>query len=151
MSIFLISLIKSANNSFFLILFKVEEANSEFFFFISRFRFSSFKRNNSLHYPVKKVIKKINNHLIDKEDWLSFQLHFTNSHAQFFENLREKHPDLSPNEIKLSAYLKLNLSSKEIAALMNVANTSVEQSRYRLRKKFNLEKDVNLVKYIQKF
>jgi len=107
--------------------------------------------NNSLHYPVKKVIKKINNHLIDKEDWLSFQLHFTNSHAQFFENLREKHPDLSPNEIKLSAYLKLNLSSKEIAALMNVANTSVEQSRYRLRKKFNLDKEVNLVKYIQKF
>ena len=107
--------------------------------------------NNSLHYPVKKVIKKINNHLIDKEDWLSFQLHFTNSHAQFFENLREKHPDLSSNEIKLSAYLKLNLSSKEIAALMNVANTSVEQSRYRLRKKFNLDKEVNLVKYIQKF
>jgi len=107
--------------------------------------------NNSLHYPVKKVIKKINNHLIDKEDWLSFQLHFTNSHAQFFENLREKHSDLSSNEIKLSAYLKLNLSSKEIAALMNVANTSIEQSRYRLRKKFNLDKEVNLVKYIQKF
>ena len=107
--------------------------------------------NNSLHYPVKKVIKKINNHLIDKEDWLSFQFHFSNSHAQFFENLREKHPDLSSNEIKLSAYLKLNLSSKEIAALMNVANTSVEQSRYRLRKKFNLDKEVNLVKYIQKF
>jgi DNA-binding CsgD family transcriptional regulator len=106
--------------------------------------------NNSLHYPVKKVIKKINHHLLDKEDWLSFQLHFTNSHAKFFENLREKHSDLSPNEIKLSAYLKLNLSSKEIAALMNVANTSVEQSRYRLRKKFNLDKDVNLVNYIQK-
>jgi DNA-binding CsgD family transcriptional regulator len=106
--------------------------------------------NNSLHYPVKKVIKKINHHLLDKEDWLSFQLHFTNSHAKFFENLREKHSDLSPNEIKLSAYLKLNLSSKEIAALMNVANTSVEQSRYRLRKKFNLDKEVNLVNYIQK-
>ena len=106
--------------------------------------------NNSLHYPVKKVIKKINNHLLDKEDWLTFQLHFSNSHAQFFENLRKKHSDLSPNEIKLSAYLKLNLSSKEIAALMNVANTSVEQSRYRLRRKFNLDKDVNLVNYIQK-
>ncbi|MFT6700016.1 MAG: DNA-binding CsgD family transcriptional regulator [Porticoccaceae bacterium] len=106
--------------------------------------------NSSLHYPVKKVIKKINNHLIDKEDWLTFQFHFSNSHAQFFQNLREKHPNLSSNEIKLSAYLKLNISSKEIASLMNIAITSVEQSRYRLRKKFNLNKDVNLVNYIQK-
>lgn len=105
---------------------------------------------SSLHFTVKKVIKKINNHLIDKEDWLTFQLHFSNSHAQFFQNLREKHPALSSNEIKLSAYLKLNLSSKEIASLMNVAITSVEQSRYRLRKKFNLDKDENLVNYIQK-
>ena len=106
--------------------------------------------NSSLHFPVKKVIKKINNHLIDKEDWLTFQLHFTNTHAKFFQNLQEKHPELSSNEIKLSAYLKLNLSTKEIASLMNVAITSVEQSRYRLRKKINLDKDVNLVNYIQK-
>tara|TARA_R110002051_G_scaffold60446_4_gene110639 strand:- start:1978 stop:4857 length:2880 start_codon:yes stop_codon:yes gene_type:complete len=107
--------------------------------------------NSSLHYPIKKVVKKINNHLVDKEDWLTFQLHFSNSHSQFFEKLREKHPNLSSNEIKLSAYLKLNLSSKEIASLMNVAITSVEQSRYRLRKKFNLDKEENLVNYIQKF
>jgi ligand-binding sensor domain-containing protein/DNA-binding CsgD family transcriptional regulator len=106
--------------------------------------------NSALHYPIKKVIKKIDNHLVDKEDWLTFQLHFTNSHSQFFKNLREKHPDLSSNEIKLSAYLKLNLSSKEIASLMNIAITSVEQSRYRLRKKFKLEKDMNLTNYIQK-
>ncbi|WP_439127473.1 hypothetical protein [Polaribacter sp.] len=107
--------------------------------------------NSTLHYPIRKVVKKINNHLVDKEDWLTFQLHFSNSHSQFFENLREKHPNLSSNEIKLSAYLKLNLSSKEIASLMNVAITSVEQSRYRLRKKFNLDKEENLVNYIQKF
>ncbi|MFT4802744.1 MAG: DNA-binding CsgD family transcriptional regulator, partial [Flavobacteriaceae bacterium] len=105
--------------------------------------------NNSLHLPVKKVIKKINSNLLDKEDWLTFQLHFNNSHTQFFQKLREKHPDLSSNEIKLSAYLKLNLSSKEIASLMHVAITSIEQSRYRLRKKINLDKDVNLVNYIQ--
>jgi DNA-binding CsgD family transcriptional regulator len=105
--------------------------------------------NSSLHLPVKKVIKKINSNLLDKEDWLTFQLHFNNSHTQFFQKLREKHPDLSSNEIKLSAYLKLNLSSKEIASLMHVAITSIEQSRYRLRKKINLDKDVNLVNYIQ--
>lgn len=107
--------------------------------------------NNSLHYLVRKVMKKINNNLINNEDWLTFELHFRNSHSQFFQNLREKHPNLSSNEIKLSAYLKLNLSSKEIASLMNVAITSIEQSRYRLRKKFNLSKEVNLVNYIQRF
>ena len=78
--------------------------------------------NSSLHYPVKKVIKKINNHLIDKEDWLTFQLHFSNSHAQFFENLRAQHPNLSSNEIKLSAYLKLNLSSKDMCLSVLIVN-----------------------------
>jgi DNA-binding CsgD family transcriptional regulator len=104
-----------------------------------------------MNYSVRKIIKKINSHLLDKEDWLAFELHFRNSHSQFFENLREKHPNLSTNEIKLSAYLKLNLSSKEISSLMNVAITSIEQSRYRLRKKFNLSKEINLSNYIQSF
>lgn len=107
--------------------------------------------NVALHYPIKKIIKKINSHLKDKEDWLTFELHFRNSHSQFFENLRNAHPDLSSNEIKLSAYLKLNLSSKEIASLMHVAITSVEQSRYRLRKKMKLRKDDSLSQYIQNF
>jgi ligand-binding sensor domain-containing protein/DNA-binding CsgD family transcriptional regulator len=107
--------------------------------------------NSSLHSPIKKVLKKINNHLIDKEDWLAFELHFRNAHVDFFEKLREKHPELSSNEIKLSAYLKLNLSSKEIASLMNISIKSVEQGRWRLRKKLDLPKDSNLVKYIQSF
>tara|TARA_R110002126_G_scaffold291172_1_gene450685 strand:+ start:12660 stop:15527 length:2868 start_codon:yes stop_codon:yes gene_type:complete len=107
--------------------------------------------NSSLHHPIKKVIKKINHHLIDKEDWLAFELHFRNAHADFFEKLREKHPALSSNEIKLSAYLKLNLSSKEIASLMNISIKSVEQGRWRLRKKLDLPKESNLVNYIQSF
>ena len=107
--------------------------------------------NSSLHSPIKKVIKKINSHLVDKEDWLTFELHFRNSHFQFFNKLREKHPDLSSGEIKISAYLKLNLSSKEIASLMNISVRSVEQSRYRLRKKLDLAQDSSLVNYIQSF
>ena len=107
--------------------------------------------NSSLHSPIKKVLKKINNHLTDKDDWLVFELHFRNAHADFFDKLREKHPDLSSNDIKLSAYLKLNLSSKEIASLMNISIKSVEQGRWRLRKKLNLPKDSSLVNYIQSF
>ncbi|MBT8260737.1 MAG: hypothetical protein KJN82_05445, partial [Bacteroidia bacterium] len=107
--------------------------------------------NNSLHSPINKLLRKINNHLVDKEDWLAFELHFRNAHAQFFDKLRTKHPNLSSNDIKLSAYLKLNLSSKEIASLMNIAISSVEQGRYRLRKKLNLAPEENLVNYIQTF
>jgi DNA-binding CsgD family transcriptional regulator len=107
--------------------------------------------NSSLHSPIKKVIKKINNHLVDKDDWLTFELNFRNAHIDFFKKLRIKHPDLSSNEIKLSAYLKLNLSSKEIASLMHISIRSVEQSRYRLRKKLNIPKDASLVNYIQTF
>ena len=107
--------------------------------------------NNSLHSPINKLIKKINNHLVDKEDWLAFELHFRKAHAQFFYNLRDKHPNLSSNDIKLSAYLKLNLSSKEIASLMNIAISSVEQGRYRLRKKLELDSESSLVNYIQTF
>ncbi len=107
--------------------------------------------NSSLRSPIKKVIKKINNHLVDKDDWLTFELHFRNAHADFFEKLRKNHPNLSSNEIKLSAYLKLNLSSKEIASLMNISVSSVEQGRWRLRKKLNLPKDASLTNYIQSF
>ena len=107
--------------------------------------------NSSINSPISRVLKKINRHLKDKEDWLTFELHFRNSHSQFFDNLINRHSDLTSNEIKLCAYLKLNLSSKEIASLMNVAVASVEQSRYRLRKKFKLNKTVNLLNYIQKF
>jgi DNA-binding CsgD family transcriptional regulator len=105
--------------------------------------------NSALHPPIKKVIKKINHNLTDKDDWLTFELHFRNAHSDFFEKLRDKHPGLSSNEIKLSAYLKLNLSSKEIASLLNISIKSVDQGRWRLRKKLDLPKDSSLVNYIQ--
>jgi DNA-binding CsgD family transcriptional regulator len=107
--------------------------------------------NNSLHMPIRKIINNINYHLVDKDDWLTFELNFRNAHTDFFKKLRDKHPDLSSNEIKLSAYLKLNLSSKEIASLMHISIKSIEQARYRLRKKLNLPQDSSLVNYIQTF
>jgi len=107
--------------------------------------------NSSLHPPIKKVIKKINSHLVDKDDWLTFELHFRNAHADFFDKLRDKHADLSSIENKLCAYLKLNLSSKEIASLLTISIKSVEQGRWRLRKKLDLPKDSSLVNYIQSF
>jgi len=58
------------------------------------------------------------------------------------------HPDISPKELKLAAYLRMNMSSKEIATLMNITTRGVEISRYRLRRKLNIDRAQNLIDYI---
>jgi DNA-binding CsgD family transcriptional regulator len=64
------------------------------------------------------------------------------------KKVKEKHPKLTPNDLRLCAYLRLNLSSKEIAPLLNISPRSVEVKRYRLRKKMDLPHDFNLTNYI---
>ena len=58
-------------------------------------------------------------------------------------------PPLTPSDVKLAAYLRMNLSTKEIAQLLNITNRSVELKRYRLRKKMNLESGVNLGEFMR--
>lgn len=97
---------------------------------------------------VKKVLKTINNNLNNTDDWKFFEEAFNNADKDFFKKLKTKYPDLTPNELKLCAYLRLNLSSKEIAPLFNISPKSVEIKRYRLRKKMNLDRNVSLTDYI---
>ena len=78
------------------------------------------------------------------EDWQQFALNFDKVHVDFLKRLREQHPNLSTNDHKLCAYLRMNLTTKEIAPLMNISIRGVEASRYRLRKKMNLSNDANL-------
>ncbi|MDB5119181.1 MAG: transcriptional regulator [Sphingobacteriales bacterium] len=87
---------------------------------------------------------------VDKsdEDWDQFTIHFTNVNADFFDILKAKYPDVTSNELKLCAYLKMNLSSKEIAQLMNITIKAVEVGRYRLRKKLHLQSDINLYDFL---
>lgn len=97
---------------------------------------------------LSSVIKTIDLNLNQKKNWEMFKEAFDNADSEFFKNLKEKHPKLSPNDLKLCAYLRLNLSSKEIAPLINISPRSVEIKRYRLRKKLNLDGNENLVNYI---
>ncbi len=97
---------------------------------------------------ISPVIKIINKHLSGNESWELFKEAFNNADSEFFKKLKSKHPDLSPNDLKLCAYLRLNLSSKEIAPLFNISPRSVEIKRYRLRKKLDLETNENLTSYI---
>ena len=77
-----------------------------------------------------------------------FREAFDNADSEFFKKLKDLYPELSPNDLKLCAYLRLNLSSKEIAPLINISPRSVEIKRYRLRKKMNLASNENLTNYI---
>ncbi len=97
---------------------------------------------------VKPVINIIDKNLSQNDDWELFQEAFNNADSGFLKKVKTLHPSLSPNDLKLCAYLRLNLSSKEIAPLLNISSRSVEIKRYRLRKKLNLLNKENLVNYI---
>lgn len=80
-----------------------------------------------------------------------FEEQFDLVNNNFMKNLSQKHPDLSASERLMCAYLKMNLSTKEMAPLLNISVRGVETMRYRIRKKFNLEREVNLIEYINSF
>ena len=82
------------------------------------------------------------------EDWEQFAFHFDQVHVDFLKRVREKYPQLSPNDHKLCAYLRMNLTTKEIAPLMNISVRGVEASRYRLRKRANLPNDAHLNDFV---
>ncbi|WP_417871138.1 triple tyrosine motif-containing protein [Winogradskyella sp.] len=97
---------------------------------------------------LKSVIKLINKNLNTTDDWKLFEEAFNNADKDFLKKIKHIHPSLTSNDLRLCAYLRLNLSSKEIAPLLNISPKSVEVKRYRLRKKMNLGHDVNLTDYI---
>jgi ligand-binding sensor domain-containing protein/cbb3-type cytochrome oxidase subunit 3 len=82
------------------------------------------------------------------EDWENFAMHFNTVNADFFTKLKDQFPELTPNELKLCAYLKMNLSTKEIAQLMNITIKAVEVGRYRLRKKLHILPETNLYDFL---
>jgi DNA-binding CsgD family transcriptional regulator len=81
-------------------------------------------------------------------NWEQFELYFDQVHENFFKRLRQQYPELTPKDQKLCAYLRMNLSTKEIAPLLNISVRGVEISRYRLRKKLDLDSDTNLISFM---
>ena len=97
---------------------------------------------------VRGVIKTIDKEISEEDNWNYFKEAFSNADKDFFNKLKSEHPELTSNDLRLCAYLRLNLSSKEIAPLLNISVKSVEIKRYRLRKKMDLGRNVNLTDYI---
>ena len=100
---------------------------------------------------IKSVISTINKNVKEENTWNIFKEAFDSADNNFLKKVKEIHPSLTPNDLRLCAYLRLNLSSKEIAPLLNISVRSIEIKRYRLRKKMDLPHEQGLVEYILQF
>ncbi|MBK6997420.1 MAG: hypothetical protein IPH31_21865 [Lewinellaceae bacterium] len=101
--------------------------------------------SQTLQEDIRRIIRTMQFDTQLDEDWEHFAIHFDSVHGDFLKRLRERYPQTSPNDLRLCAYLRMNLSTKEIANLLNISVRGVEGSRYRLRKKLGLPGDANLV------
>lgn len=109
------------------------------------------KVHPDLRSSLQSIIIDLQNE-VDHEIWQEFEFRFQQVHNNFYERLREKHSDLSPSELRICAFLRLNMSSKEIAAITYQNVKSIEVARARIRKKFNLTNtDANLIQYLAEF
>ena len=99
----------------------------------------------------KKLIRALKEEDNMDEEWHQFSTHFDTVHLNFLRSIKRRYPILTPNELKLCAYLHMNLSSKEIAQHMKISVRGVEISRYRLRKKLQISTETNLFDFLLEF
>jgi DNA-binding CsgD family transcriptional regulator len=95
--------------------------------------------------------RNIKQNIENDSNWKRFEENFDLVYENYLKRLSEMYPDLNTSDKKLCAYLKMDLSSKDIAQLLNMSIRSIEMNRYRLRKKMDLDRDVNLSEFLQKF
>ena len=93
-------------------------------------------------------IRRIDKEIDNEKQWEVFETAFDEVHEDFLKRVKERFPSLTPREMRLCAYLKMNISTKEISTLMNISIRGVEISRYRLRKKLGIGRDINLTSFI---
>lgn len=102
-------------------------------------------KNISIDSPVSKIISRSQN---QDKDWSDFNTHFESINKNFYTRLKQNYPEISPNDLKICALIKLNMSIKEMAAILNISPDSVKTARYRLRKKMQLNTEDNLTDFI---
>ena len=97
---------------------------------------------------LKKILKLINEDHKAEEDWDNFAIHFDSIHEEFLQRVRSIFPGITRSELKLCSYIKMNLSTKEMAPLMNISVRGVEVSRYRLRKKLQIPPEMDIYTFL---
>ena len=107
--------------------------------------------NNRTGALLAKIRKDIHQNIAHDDDWQKFEKNFDVVYEDFLKRLGEKFPSLTVADKKMCAYLKMDLSSKDMAPLLNMTVRSVEMTRYRLRKKLELGRSESLTAFLQKF
>jgi DNA-binding NarL/FixJ family response regulator len=106
------------------------------------------EKTDDLSKQLKRVVRVIDQELKPDEAWNQFELLFNQIHENFLQKLKERFPELTSRDLKLCAYMRMNLNSKEIAPLLSLSVRGVEDLRYRVRKKMGLDTSVNLAEFI---
>jgi DNA-binding CsgD family transcriptional regulator len=88
------------------------------------------------------------NKTLEKE-WENFNEYFGSVHGAFYEKINTKFPELSTSEKRLASLIKMNLTNREIASILNIESASVKMAKYRLKKKLNLEEEVDIQSFLQ--
>jgi tetratricopeptide (TPR) repeat protein len=96
----------------------------------------------------RRIARQIRTDIESEEDWELFLSSFREVHRDFLIQLQQTYPDITKGEIRLACLMKMNLSAKEMAALLNVTPDGIKKARYRLRKKMNLDSDVDIQQYL---
>jgi len=112
---------------------------------------SGINEPDSILREITKMQVDIKHNIEHDNNWKRFAENFDLVYENYLMRLSERFPVLTISDKKLCAYLKMDLSSKDIAPLLNMSFRSVEMSRYRLRKKMELDRDINLSEFLQNF
>lgn len=103
----------------------------------------------SVNRCMDKLLMLIHNNMVsDEESWQTFLSNFDRIHENFFRTLKDKYPELTPNDLRFCALLRLNMPTKEIAQFLNISVRGVETARYRLRKKLHLAQEESLTEFM---
>ena len=95
-----------------------------------------------------KLKKIVNKYTIQDNNWKVFDHYFESVNKNFYTRLKQKYPEISSNDLKICALIKLNLSIKKMATILNISPDSVKTARHRLRKKLQLSTEENLTDFI---
>ncbi|OQX77444.1 MAG: hypothetical protein B6D64_08245 [Bacteroidetes bacterium 4484_276] len=107
--------------------------------------------NHDIDECFKKVSHIVKDNISLDKDWDQFKLHFEEVNPGFFYNLQTNYPDLTQHELRLCAYYRINLDTKEIARILSITPAAVQKSRHRLRKKMDILSEIELPEFMGRF
>jgi len=100
---------------------------------------------------LNRLLEKVHANIEDEDNWQKLENNFNIVHNNFLSRIKEQYPDLTSSELKLAAYIRMDLITKEVAPLFNLSERGMESARYRLRKKLGLLREESLSKFLQNF